>query len=503
MPRKKKNTELVADIKVKEPISLGMPKIDPRLQARYDAALTSITNENHWSNADNLSPNQANNKMVRTKLVSRARYEIENNCILTGIVDAAAEAIVGTGCRLHVNTGNEKLDDEIPKIWADWQEATGLAEKVRLAQAAEIGDGESFPQFITNPRLTDVEVQLDVMLTETERVTSSFESLNQTDFDSINYVDGIRFDNIGNPISYHVLKSHPSEFGTFKANSGVEVSWENMCHLYRMRRIGQKRGVPQVTPALPLIALLRRYTLAVLETAETAANFSGVVRSTGTPEDGVAAVVPMETIELAKRMLLTLPEGWDISQLKAEQPTTQYGAFKNEIINEVARCILVPRNLATGDSSNYNYASGRLDGQQMEKAIEVRRSQLESKFYNRLIKYFLDELQVTRPRLRSARKTMTIDLFWDGEFHVDPQKEAKGQEQRLLNKTTTLKREFAKQGLDYRKEIAQQGIERKLLEKAGLSIGDIAEKNKQKEDSVVKSSKTETKKSTKSNKKVK
>jgi capsid protein len=52
---------------------------------------------------------------------------------------------------------------------------------------------------------------------------------------------------------------------------------ESVIHLFRAERPGQSRGVPEITPALPLFAMLRRYTLAVLGAAEQAALPSGVI----------------------------------------------------------------------------------------------------------------------------------------------------------------------------------------------------------------------------------
>ena len=42
-------------------------------------------------------------------------------------------------------------------------------------------------------------------------------------------------------------------------------------------RPGQARGIPDITPALPLFAQLRRFTLAVLAAAETAADDDCIV----------------------------------------------------------------------------------------------------------------------------------------------------------------------------------------------------------------------------------
>ena len=67
-------------------------------------------------------------------------------------------------------------------------------------------------------------------------------------------------------------------------------------------------------PALPLFAQLRRFTLAVIAAAETAADFAGILY-TDAPASGEAeAAEPFETIELEKRALgqtlLKLADGY-------------------------------------------------------------------------------------------------------------------------------------------------------------------------------------------------
>lgn len=72
-------------------------------------------------------------------------------------------------------------------------------------------------------------------------------------------------------------------------------------------------------PALPLFAQLRRFTLAVLAAAETAADFAGILY-TDSPANGEAdSAEPFEPIELEQRAMLTMPGGWKMSQLEAEQ----------------------------------------------------------------------------------------------------------------------------------------------------------------------------------------
>jgi hypothetical protein len=74
-----------------------------RLRARYDASRTYAGNQQHWANADRLSPDAANSFNVRQSLRSRSRYElVENNSYLKGMVLTKVNDLVGSGPKLQV-----------------------------------------------------------------------------------------------------------------------------------------------------------------------------------------------------------------------------------------------------------------------------------------------------------------------------------------------------------------------------------------------------------------
>jgi capsid protein len=63
---------------------------------------------------------------------------------------------------------------------------------------------------------------------------------------------------------------------------------------------------------------------------------------------------------LDKGMFTTLPWGYQLKQMKAEQPTTVYDKFVDALLREIARPLLMPFNMAVGFSGGYNFASGTL-----------------------------------------------------------------------------------------------------------------------------------------------
>ena len=436
------------------------------LRARYDAAMTTEDNRRHWAAADGLSARAANSPEVRRILRNRARYEVANNSYARGIVLTLANDTIGTGPRLQMLTSSAEVNRRIEQEFSRWAKAVRLAEKLRTMRMARAQDGEAFAILTSNPHLP-TPVKLDLRLVEADQVTTP--DLNALD---PNAVDGIVFDAFGNPVEYHVLRTHPGDASLALDLQYDRVPAESVIHWFRMDRPGQVRGIPDIMPALPLFAQLRRFTLAVIAAAETAADFAGILYTDAPPGGEADAAEPFEPIELEQRALVTMPSGWKMSQLQAEQPSTTYAEFKREILNEIARCLNMPFNIAAGNSSGYNYASGRLDHQTYYKSLRVEQAHLEVVVLDRVLAAWLDEAVLIPelwPEVLEPFAEWSHQWFWDGQEHVDPAKEATAQATRLASHTTTLAYEYARQGRDWEEALHQRAKELALMRELGLT----------------------------------
>lgn len=439
------------------------------VRAKFDSAQTNADNRRHWASADGLSPNAAINPEVRRVLRNRARYEVGNNSYAKGIVLTLANDAIGTGPRLQILTDDSEANDRVEHAFERWAQAVDLPEKLRTMRMARAESGEAFAILTNNPHV-DSPIKLDVKLIEPDQVTTPHLRLAKPD-----EVDGIVFDKHGNTVAYRVLRHHPGDAGAWSHNFGDfdTIPADSMVHYFRADRPGQWRGIPDITPALPLFAQLRRYTLAVIAAAETAADFAAVIY-TDAPANGEAdPLEPMDMVELEKRLATVLPGGWKLGQVHAEQPATTYAEFKREILNEIARCLNMPFNVAAGNSSGYNYASGRLDHQTYFKSIRVEQNHLQTAVLDRILRAWLHEAVLIEGLLPQSMRRIDSFVphtwFWDGVEHVDPAKEASAQSTRLSSHTTTLAIEFARQGRDWEEELKQRAKEVALMKELGLS----------------------------------
>lgn len=442
------------------------------VRAKYDAAQTSELNRNHWSRADNLSADAGLQPHVRQTLRNRARYELRNNSYAAGIASTWSNDLVGTGPRLQLDLGPDVSPDAVRAVetaYFDWADRIDLARKLRIAKTSKISDGEVFGLKTNNSRLRGV--QLDLKLVEADQVISPVGYLTEND------VDGVRFDDDGNVTDYWVARTHPGSLLPGFTLDGDWISSDFVCHWYHATRPGQHRGVPEIAPALELFALLRRYTLAVVTAAETAASFAAILKTT-MPADGsgAASLETLETMPIVRGMAIAAPDGWEPVQMRAEHPTSSHDAFVRRLINEIAAALGMPYIVASLDSSSANYSSMRGDYLVYRKRIAVERADMERVFLDPLLMAWLDEAVTAGvlPRGLPPFAAWNWTWVWDGFEHVDPLKEADADAAMVAANMASLAEVCAKRGRDWRIVMRQRAVEKSMEQDLGLGAAQDA-----------------------------
>jgi lambda family phage portal protein len=454
--------------RAKKKLAAAKPEISAgrglSFRSRYDAAQTGPENREHWRGVDSLSPNGAANAEDRKRLRERARYEVANNPYAFGASNALAEDLVGTVPRLQMNDLDDKVATAIEDSFGQWASAIGLADSLRLMVRAGVVDGEAFALATDNPKLAH-DVKLDWRVFECDRVTDP------TAFIAAELVDGIEYDSFGNPTRYKVLREHPGDGGFLGLGEYDTYPAEVVYHWYRPDRPGQARGVSWLTPALQLFAVLRRYTYAVLLASETAANIGGVVKSDLPPGSEPADVKDREEVPVPRGTLYTLPPGWDITQIKAEQPTQQFGDFRSNILAEIGRVLDMPLNRITGNSSGYNYSSGRLDHLGYHASLWRLRARLALRILDRLFRAWLDEAALVGilPDGLPPFAELSWDWMFDGFGDIDPVKDATAATALIQAGLSTLSEQCALRGLRWDWVQRQLAREMELRDSLGLT----------------------------------
>lgn len=422
------------------------------IRASYDSARNGDEYKNIWVNADSYDADSAHSKEVRQTLVKRSRYEINNNGYSDGIAQTYATDVVGIGPSLRMQSGSPGFNQMVEQQWNLWCKATQFRRKLWCQAHAKHSDGESLGVMRSNPRLAHP-VKLDIVLYETEQCQTPF-----LPYGAKGYIDGIRFDDYGNPETYDILRVHPGAVDGLGIDLAPErVAADRVLHWFKLRRPGQHRGVPECASTLNLGAAARRWRESNLAAADMAADWSLVVKTQNTPDDA-DPVAPFTTMDVAKRQMAFLPMGWDANQLKAEFPTAGYEAFHKTLINEQGRPKSMPLNKSMCNSADYNYASGRLDHQTYYSTLDVDREDCNDLVLDKVFSLWFDMAIATfgwLGGLPDAVSPLAKLHLWDWPKHkvADVGTEADANETKLQSGQIGLHRLYSECGLDLEDEI--------------------------------------------------
>ena len=419
------------------------------LQARYDVAQTTDTNAAYWAMADALDADAANSLTVRKRIRERARYEVANNPYLAGIVDRQAVFEIATGPDLQVHGDDEDFNTEVEEAWGRWADAVDLAGLLRTMVMARVVDGEAFAILGTNPA-TDDEVKLNFLAVECDRVTSP-QWYGQLE----NYVDGITFDDYGNPLSYDVLTYHPGASVQGVTRDAIEIPADRMLHLFRPKRPGQHRGVTEIASSLTIMPGLRRFVAATIFAAETAAKLAGIVETPLAAGDLPDSTEP-GTVDIPFGALAPLPYGSKLSQLKAEHPNTLHSEFLKSGYGQVGSPLSMPRNISMSDSSDMNFASAQIDALPYWSVIAVLQKHTQRYVLRRIMKAWYAEAAYAYQWTANRRILQPYTFNWVGKPYSNPVDDATATQTNLASGATTFPAVYAVRGKDCLTEWTKQ-----------------------------------------------
>lgn len=442
-----------------------------QVRARFDNARNTPDTDVLFRNADSLAMTAALSPQVRRTVRDRARYIVFNCPYVWGMLDTYSTDVVGPWCSVSFPRSGilEKLRDKITDAFDAWALKADFWQKLKILVRAKTVDGEAFATFYTDPTIVDETnaVTLNIAPIECDRVESWTDAITKE-----NETDGIRFDKYGHPIEYRILKYHPGDYRVaIKNRKGEWIKAANVIHYFEVLRPEQVRGVSDFVSALDIPAEQKSYRSSVTTTAINAASISGVVETDQVPECfddeetslGKCAmdVKPNTLFQIRRGSFVSLPEGWKVHQMQAQQPTSLYNDFTRSLIAEIARCLGMPVNIAMCDSSQHNFASAKLDHTTYgDKIIDVRGT-LVTKVLDRVFFKWLEEYavrqQIDAKTLSALRRT---EWLFTERGNADVLKDASADNTRLGNATVSYATLYAKDGKDWKREVRQAITER-------------------------------------------
>jgi hypothetical protein len=197
---------------------------------------------------------------------------------------------------------------------------------------------------------------------------------------------------------------------------------------------------------------MRRQELATLYSSENVANFSMYLKTNMAVSAAESAEAFAER-EMARNMLTTLPEGWEIGQIEPKQPGPQYEMFQRQCLMSFGRCTNMPYALLAGTGKDSNFSSMKGDIRQLwEPEVVVEQNRLEVMIVDRLFQWFLEDCVYHAADVLAGMPPIgDIDYSWTWPPvpDVDPIDTANAAVLRITNGISSPSRELARMNVDY------------------------------------------------------
>lgn len=294
---------------------------------------------------------------------------------------------------------------------------------------------------------------------------------------------GVELDDVGAPVAYHFLRSHPGGLGIpvkkwdRREAFGTSTGRRNVLHLFERRRVDQTRGQPYLAPVIDPLRQLGVYTEAELAAAVVSGMFTVFIKS-----EDQQGVLPAETDEqapdyrLGKGAIIQGAPGDSVEVINPGRPNALFDPFVQSILRQIGVALELPFELLIKHYTS-SYTAARAAILDAWRFFKMRRFWLATNFCQPVYELVLDEA-VANGRLSAPgyfdnplirRAWLGCQWVGDAPGAVDPLKEALASEKNLeIGRTTLTKETMAYDGSNWADNHAQQTREREARKRDGL-----------------------------------
>lgn len=464
----------MATRKVKPAEAEAEPK--PRVKVVNAGVLRSVNdreNDSFYAAATDRPIDSYCNDSERKRLRADCRKIVLDSPWAANLARSLSLASYGSGPAIQVKTPDGELNTRLETAFNLWRKETGYDSLFATAIAALASDGEAFFHIYENPHISNA---LGIELIDPGRIADHTPSIAANEF------CGVAYDDYGAPVLYHVRDANINPDSQIFSIS--DISAAAIEHLFLPVLPTQKRGLPLLQAAIHSLASLKKLEDSTLAGAETASNLAFVVTSKFDPEQ----LQSSNSIEAPKGAIyegfdpialpterntgLMLPDNFNISQFKAEQPNLNIVTYQENVLTGVGACIGAPRNIALNDSSSYNYSSARLDSKLFDRWTSLIQARSEYILTSHFRTFLATVDGSLIERLGAFYPTVSktpVGWFWNAPEYLDRLHEAQADIQLLNAGLLSLRDYYSRRGKDWETELKQIAIERKLLNELGIA----------------------------------
>lgn len=458
----------------------------------------------------------------REILAARVHDMVRNDGWTSSAVTKKLNNVVGSGWRLNAlpnwrvlgisRDEAEAVADQIEALWLDYSTESGfwadaeragnVASVLGLAARHYIVDGESFGVLVFRDEVpTGFQTAMQVI--HPQRCSNPNMVPDREDLR-----DGVSLDALGAAQGYWFRQAHPGD--RFLAGRNP-MTWEyfpretewgrpRVVHCYTRAEAGMTRAVSDFVANLRKQRQIHQYDDFELRAAGMNALLAAFIKTPFDAElladamdatdpaaklsetmqamtDAQSSVYAQDPIRLDGAQLNFLNPGEDVVLTQPGHPNSGFEAFVKFGLRNLAAVAGITAEQLTQDWSEVNYSSARAALQEVWKGLHSMMAVLASQFMQPWYRAWLEEvfdkglvdLPASAPDFAAAPEAWShADWIGTGRGYIDPQKEAEAAARRIDLGISTLEREAAEQGLDWKAVAEQRAREREFIRSLGM-----------------------------------
>lgn len=365
--------------------------------------------------------------------VARATDLVQNSGWISGMFDQAVANTVGSGMRLRCAPENDlfgmdedaaqKWRNKVERRWTLWSETAiecdiegrrTIAQMQEAAFRSWLQTGEILGELVWKRRFGS-QFGTKVRLLPSTKLSLESDAFKRT-------ISGVVVDQDGFPVGYMARKRRPGEYNTGEYTVRVPArdayGRPKVIHVF-FGQPGQVRGITPLVPVMKVAKQFDQLADSTLLAALIQTVFAANVQSSPPTEEALAGfltpqemqtmmaqgVSPFEVwaemqagwadanaidIGIGGRIINTFP-GQKLEFLSPNQPQSAYKEFSMHLLREMARCLGLTYESATGDYDGATYSSVRMAVNEIFTITLARRKFVIAPFVQPIYEAWLEE----------------------------------------------------------------------------------------------------------------
>lgn len=427
-----------------------------------------------------------------------ARSFVRDNAYACGVVETIATAVVG--CGIHAQSmvedadGNdvEAVNDARDKAWNEWCEVCDINGELNFAEIQflalrEIVESGEVLIRMRSVRLDGRPVPLALEMIDADRLAIDRDTFAYHETKN-RVIRGVEMTETGKPLAYWIYPEHPNSPYISRNTTPIRVPADEILHLYRKDRVGQSRGVTWFAPVLNAIRDLGVYIDNELQASAVASCFTAVIK-TDSPAGGVAPGLGEESTDdygnsleyLEPGLVARLRPGESIEGVNPGRPNNAAEPWINLMVRNIGVGVGLGYEKVSRDYSRTTYSSARTaeleDRRRFKRFQQYIIAHLCQPVWDRFCESAANVGKLTDgeaqfpilSELLDDRRSLTPVTWQVPEWEwVDPQNEQSAAVTAIQNNMSTLQRECAKLGINWRETLRQRAKEKQAEQEYGV-----------------------------------